>query len=128
MGVTCCKVLPKVPLNARNDSHFIFVVLNGLRSVVAAAGAAAAAIAQNTHTSISYHKIKYFTGELNAVKSGRGSHTHTQTVRQTHLHKVQQNVSCCPTRDRARVGGGGRNIVGACSSDECLGVASAAAK
>lgn len=37
MGVTRCKVLPKVPLNARNDSHFIFVVLNGLRSVVAAA-------------------------------------------------------------------------------------------
>lgn len=76
MGVTRCKVLPKVPLNARNDSHFIFVVLNGLRSVVAAA-VAAAAIAQNTHTSISYHKIKYFTGELNAVKSGRGPHTHT---------------------------------------------------
>lgn len=41
MGVTRCKVLPKVPLNARNDSHFIFVVLNGLRSVVAAAVAAA---------------------------------------------------------------------------------------
>lgn len=40
MGVTRCKVLPKVPLNARNDSHFIFVVLNGLRSVVAVAVAA----------------------------------------------------------------------------------------
>lgn len=39
MGVTRCKVLPKVPLNARNDSHFIFVVLNGLRSVVAVAAA-----------------------------------------------------------------------------------------
>lgn len=39
MGVTRCKVLPKVPLNARNDSHFIFVVLNGLRSVVAAVAA-----------------------------------------------------------------------------------------
>lgn len=39
MGVTRCKVLPKVPLNARNDSHFIFVVLNGLRSVAAVAAA-----------------------------------------------------------------------------------------